>query len=48
MQKFLIWINKIGYEKAEVYSDANLLKILLDEFANLELFHIEYVEKFRK
>ena len=47
MKKFLLWIEKIGYDKTEVYSDANLLEILMAEYANLELFHIEQVEQSR-
>ena len=47
MMKFLMWIERIGYNREEVYDNANLLKVLLDEYADLELFHLDQVEKSR-
>ena len=47
MNQFYEWANKLGYNKEELTDNPSLRKILLDEYADLELFHIEQVEESR-
>ena len=48
MNQFYEWANKLGYNKEELADNPSLRKVLLDEYADLELFHIEQVEESRR
>ena len=47
MNSFYEWAEKFGYTRSELMNNYKLREILLDEYANLELFHREQVEESR-
>lgn len=47
MNQFYEWVNKLGYNKEELINNPTLRKVLLDEYADLELFHLEQVNESR-
>lgn len=45
---YLKWLEKIGYSKKEILNmDSSVFDILLNEFLDLRLNHVDYAEAFR-
>lgn len=47
MNTFYDWIEKIGYNREELKNNPELRNVLLDEYTDLELFHLEQVNESR-